>query len=162
MLPWGHRTLPLLPTHQRCEEMERRSEQTYYNWAVEVAQRMKGVNFPIDRDTAASKLRGVKAEGKDISETLGAISFPVDTPADLLHQISQQVGKAKGTPGDNWAVNVARASNDVNFPLSKEEARSKLKGIDFYGRSIDDLIDKIKFPVDTPADLMHQISMNLH
>lgn len=135
--------------------------QTYYNWAVEVASRTKDVNFPLDKQNAQNILSGIDISGKSVDELLSKVSFPVQTPADLLHGISQTVSEQKGTPGDNWAVNVARASKDVNFPMSKEQAREKLRGINAYGRDLSEIVDKIKFPVETPADLMHQISINL-
>lgn len=58
------------------------------NWAVDVASRLKGVQFPIDEHQAREKLQGMMVKGKDIDEVLSRVDFPVDTPASLLHQIS--------------------------------------------------------------------------
>ncbi len=133
---------------------------TAVNWAVEVAVRTKGANFPLDKQQAQDLLKGVQVEGKDISRCLDQITFPVSTPADLLHEISQVTGRHKGTPGRNWAVEVAQASRNVNFPLSKDEAMSKFSGIDVRGKDIGQVLERVEFPVDTPADLLHKIAMH--
>lgn len=58
----------------------------------------------------------------------------------------------------NWAVEVASRMRGAAFPLDEEDARGRLKGIRVEGRSIDEFVDRIHFPVATPADLLHDIS----
>ncbi len=72
------------------------------NWAVEVANRTKGLDFPLDKDRTSDVLEGMKVNGEDIELLLNDVSFPVDTPAELLHEISQAAGKNKGSTGGEW------------------------------------------------------------
>ncbi len=58
------------------------------NWAVDVASRLKGAHFPLDEVEARERLEGVMVKGNDIKDILDRMNFPVPTPADMLHQIS--------------------------------------------------------------------------
>lgn len=62
------------------------------NWAVDVASRFKGAQFPVDEQEARRRMEGLTIRGKDASEVLDQMEFPVDTPAILLHRISQSLG----------------------------------------------------------------------
>ncbi len=131
------------------------------NWAVEVASRMKGARFPLDMDTASERLSGVEIQGRGISHYLINVDFPLDTPADLLHEISSQLSANKGTPGDNWAINVARAVKGVDFPIERKEAEERLQGIIVRGKDVWEILEKVDFPLDTPAILLREIARNL-
>ena len=60
-------------------------------WAVLTLARIKGVDFPADKETLKERLKGivVKEKGKEfkIEELLGKIVYPVKSPAELLHKI---------------------------------------------------------------------------
>ncbi len=131
------------------------------NWAVEVASRMKGARFPLDLETASERLSGVEIQGRGISHYLNNVDFPLDTPADLLHEISSQLSATKGPPGDNWAINVARAVKGVDFPIGREVAEQRLRKINVRGRDMSELLEQVNFPLNTPADLLREIARNL-
>ncbi len=60
-------------------------------WAVLTLARIKGVDFPADKETLKERLKGivVKEKGKEfkIEELLEKIEYPVKSPAELLHKI---------------------------------------------------------------------------
>ena len=60
-------------------------------WAVLTLARLKGVDFPAEKETLKERLKGivVKEKGKEfkIEELLEKIEYPVKSPAELLHKI---------------------------------------------------------------------------
>jgi predicted transcriptional regulator len=131
------------------------------NWAVEVATRMRGVDFPLTEEEARKRLKGVRVEGQNVLEFLDNIEFPLDTPADLLHAISKQTGVSKVSSSENWSVKVAKALEGADFPLTKEEAKRRFRGIEIRGKDISRYLNKLKYPMESPTDLLHQISQTL-
>lgn len=57
----------------------------------------------------------------------------------------------------NWAVEVASRMRGAAFPLDEDDARDRLKGIRADGQGIGEIMDRIRFPVATPAELLHEI-----
>jgi predicted transcriptional regulator len=64
------------------------------NWAVDVASRLKGAQFPMYEDEARNRLRGLTIKGLDVGSILEGVDFPVDTPAILLHRLSERLDKS--------------------------------------------------------------------
>lgn len=60
-------------------------------WAIQVLSRIKGLDFPAEREEIEERLRGImlKIENKEfrIEDLIEKIEFPVKSPADLLHKI---------------------------------------------------------------------------
>jgi len=57
------------------------------DWAVHVLARIKGLDFPANRDALLERLKGLIIKGRNIEEILEKINYPVKTPAQLLHEI---------------------------------------------------------------------------
>jgi predicted transcriptional regulator len=68
-----------------------RTETRPVNWAVDVASRLKGARFPIEKEEARDRLEGMAIREQDIDEILDRIDFPVATPAVLLRLISESL-----------------------------------------------------------------------
>ncbi len=59
-------------------------------WAYAVLKRMKGVKYPIlNSDVLAEKLKGIDIKGLSATDVIREISYPVKTPAELLHEIKE-------------------------------------------------------------------------
>ncbi len=56
-------------------------------WPIEVLKRVKGINFPVEKETLLKKFKGLKIDGISIEEILDKIKFPVKNPAELLKKI---------------------------------------------------------------------------
>jgi len=85
-----------LKEHGRLDENEVEIKQDEIEaleiaWAVLTLARIKGVDFPADKETLKERLEGivVKEKGKEfkIEELLEKIEYPVRSPAELLHKI---------------------------------------------------------------------------
>uniref|UniRef100_A0A7C3UKU7 KaiC associated regulatory domain-containing protein n=1 Tax=Geoglobus ahangari TaxID=113653 RepID=A0A7C3UKU7_9EURY len=85
-----------LKEHGRLDENEVEIKQDEIEaleiaWAVLTLARIKGVDFPADKETLKERLEGivVKEKGKEfkIEELLEKIEYPVRNPAELLHKI---------------------------------------------------------------------------
>ncbi len=61
-------------------------------WPIEVLRRIKGLDFPVEKDQLLERLAGLTIEGKSSEEILEQISYPVASPAELLHKIKQVLG----------------------------------------------------------------------
>ncbi len=59
------------------------------DWAVHVLAKLKGTDFPVEKDTLQRKLEGMVIKGKRIEDILDKLRYPIKTPAELLHQIRQ-------------------------------------------------------------------------
>jgi len=57
------------------------------DWAVHVLTRIKGLDFPVEKDQLKERLSGMVIKGKKIEEILEKLEYPIKSPADLLHKI---------------------------------------------------------------------------
>ncbi len=59
-------------------------------WAVLVLKRIKGLDFPVESaEILRERLRGIEVDGKNVSELLDKISYPVRSPAELLKKLKE-------------------------------------------------------------------------
>ncbi|PDM25986.1 KaiC associated regulatory domain-containing protein [Candidatus Bathyarchaeota archaeon B24-2] len=59
--------------------------------------------------------------------------------------------------GVDWALRVLIRLRGADFPLDKEALEKRLEGIIIKGKHIDQVIEKMKFPVRSPAEVLKQI-----
>lgn len=57
------------------------------DWAVHVLVRIKGLDFPVEKDQLIERLKGLVIKGKKAEEILEKLEYPIKTPAELLHKI---------------------------------------------------------------------------
>jgi hypothetical protein len=57
------------------------------DWAVHVLSKIRGLDFPVNKEHLAERLEGVIIKGKKIEEILEKLDYPIKTPAELLHKI---------------------------------------------------------------------------
>ncbi len=57
------------------------------DWAVHVLTRIKGLDFPVEKDQLMERLKGLVIKGKKAEEILEKLEYPIKNPADLLHKI---------------------------------------------------------------------------
>jgi probable regulatory domain-containing protein len=56
-------------------------------WAVLTLKAVKGLDFPADKAVLLERLKGLKIQDIPAEELLERLEYPVQNPADLLHQI---------------------------------------------------------------------------
>ncbi len=57
------------------------------DWAVHVLAKIKGLDFPVEKDQLIDRLKGMVIKGKKAEEILEKLEYPVKSPAELLHKI---------------------------------------------------------------------------
>ncbi len=62
-------------------------------WPVEVLRRIKGLDFPVEKEVLKERLSGLKIEDKSVDEILENLQYPIKSPAELLSQIKQNLEK---------------------------------------------------------------------
>ncbi len=74
---------------------------------------------------------------------------------DFCGKMGAQVAEVCEVP---WAYMVLKRIKGTKYPIEdKETLYEKLKGLDIKGKSILEIIDKIKYPIKSPAQLLHEI-----
>jgi len=61
------------------------------DWAVHVLARIKGLDFPVNKEQLKERLEGMIIKGKKIEEILDSLEYPIKTPAELLHKIKEKL-----------------------------------------------------------------------
>jgi len=73
------------------EEIEHYSETASTlgaEWAVVLMTKVRGLDFPVDRDVLEERLRGIRIFDTPIEEILDEVRFPIETPAQLLKDVA--------------------------------------------------------------------------
>lgn len=60
-----------------------------------------------------------------------------------------------------WPVEILRRMKGADFPLRKEELLERLKGLKVKEKNIEEILEKLSYPVKSPADLLAQIRENV-
>ena len=60
-------------------------------WAVHVLAKIKGLDFPVGKDKLIERLHGMTIKGKSMEEILDRIEHPIQSPAELLHKIKENI-----------------------------------------------------------------------
>jgi len=72
------------------EEIELRREEMEVldvDWAVHVLTRIRGLDFPVNKDVLMERLKGMVIKGKNVEDILEELEYPINSPAQLLHQM---------------------------------------------------------------------------
>jgi len=70
---------------------QREAEVLGIDWAVHVLARIKGLDFPVEKEQLTSRLGGLVIKGRQAEEILERLEYPIKTPAELLHRIREQL-----------------------------------------------------------------------
>jgi len=88
------------------------------------------------------------------------ISFVASVCEDY---VKKHMETAESCPdvGFVWPVYVLKAIKRLDFPIDrsrKEELKERLRGVKVKEVPADELADKIEFPINSPADLLHKLA----
>lgn len=61
----------------------------------------------------------------------------------------------------DWAVHVLARIKGLDFPAGKEDLEERLKGLVIKGKKIEEILEKLEYPIKSPAELLHGIKVNL-
>ncbi len=60
-------------------------------WAIFVLSRIKGVDFPADKEVLKEKIGDLEVKGRRLNEVLEELEYPIRSPAELLHKIKSKL-----------------------------------------------------------------------
>ena len=76
---------------ERIEIGQREAEVLDIDWAVHVLARIKGLEFPVNKEELISRLSNLLIKGKRAEEILESMEYPIKNPADLLHKLKEKL-----------------------------------------------------------------------
>ena len=91
----GYKQLKEKQIKQEIEHYSETAETLGVEWAVILMTKVRGLDFPVNKDTLLGRLKGIKIFDIPIEDILDEVKFPVETPAQLLKEVSR-VLKTKG------------------------------------------------------------------
>ncbi len=60
--------------------------------------------------------------------------------------------------GVDWAVHVLSSIKGLDFPIEKsDELKERLKGYVIKGKKAEEIVEKLEYPINNPAELLHKI-----
>lgn len=77
---------------KRITMKEKELEVLGVDWAIKVLTRLRGTDFPLDKEQLLERLKGVVIKDKPFEEIVNEIKFPVNTPAEVLKEIKRVIG----------------------------------------------------------------------
>jgi probable regulatory domain-containing protein len=63
--------------------------------------------------------------------------------------------------GVDWAVHVLARIKGLHFPVNKDQLEERLRGIVIKGKNAEEILEKLEYPIKSPAELLHQIKVHL-
>ncbi len=60
-----------------------------------------------------------------------------------------------------WPAQVLKRIKGLKFPISEEQLKERLSGFKIEGRSMEEILDRIEYPIKNPADLLKKIKQAL-
>ncbi len=120
-----------------------------------------------DPELAKAKLEG-RLEEKIKTHTAGALAKiayeEIKAGRDNIQFMNYFMQKALEAVGYTWPIEVLVRIKGVDFPAEKSVLKEKLAGLAIGEHSVAELLDKIaseQYPMNSPADLLHQLRMAL-
>ncbi len=142
-------------------------KEEYFKTAEEIAEKLgltkQTVKKMLESDPEAvkAKLSEELGETKIKDHTAGGLAklaySEIKAGRDELTLFSEFAKETAENLGIAWAVQVLARIKGLDFPAGKEELKSRLSGISVEGRGIEEILDKIEYPVNSPAELLHKI-----
>lgn len=84
----GFEKIELPKSH--AKELEKALEIEFL-WAAHVLMRIKGMEFPAEKDELKERLKGLVVKGKDLASLVEEIEYPITSPADLLKKLKRKI-----------------------------------------------------------------------
>ncbi len=116
-------------------------------------------------DIVMKKLEGELEEKTPRAHTAGGLAKiaykEVKEGRDNLAIFSHALQMASESLGIVWPVEVLRRIKGVDFPADRSTLKEKLSGLKIEGRDINEILEKLSYPIKSPAQLLANIKENL-
>lgn len=113
-----------------------------------------------DPEAVMKKIRG---EIKDLDDhTAGGLAKEawnrLKSGEDIQIALESMKATLEAIESPPWAVLVLKRIKGLDFPVTDPETlRERLKGIEIEGKMAEDLVDKLEYPIRSPAELLKKL-----
>lgn len=113
-----------------------------------------------DPEAVMKKIRG---EIKDLDDhTAGGLAKEawnrLKSGEDIQIALESMKATLEAIESPPWAVLVLKRIKGLDFPVTDPEIlRERLKGIEIEGKMAEDLVDKLEYPIRSPAELLKKL-----
>ncbi len=76
---------------ERIEAMEEGARSLGVDWAVHILSKIKGLDFPVEKELLLDRLKGYRINGMAMEDILQKLNYPIENPARLLHEIRRAI-----------------------------------------------------------------------
>ncbi len=116
-----------------------------------------------DENKVMEYLRGEGEKEKEhIAGGLAKLAYKaIKENRDNLKERIEIMEESAKSLGVEWAVHVLKSIKGLDFPASKDALMERLKGYRIMGKPIEGILEKLEYPVESPAELLHKIRVNL-
>ncbi len=112
-----------------------------------------------DERAVEEYLRGERDKAEEhIAGGLAKLAYRrIKENSDNLDERIEIMEESARSLGVDWAVHVLSNIRGLDFPADKEELKARLSGYSIMGRPIEEILERISYPVRNPAELLHKI-----
>ena len=116
-----------------------------------------------DENKVMEYLRGEGEKEKEhVAGGLAKLAYKaIKENRDNLKERIEIMEESAKSLGVEWAVHVLKSIKGLDFPASKDALMERLKGYRIMGKPIEEILEKLEYPVESPAELLHKIRVNL-
>ncbi len=116
-----------------------------------------------DEHVVEKYLRGEREKaGEHIAGGLAKLAYRrIKENRDNIDERLEIMEESARSLGVDWAVHVLSSIRGLDFPAGREELLGRLRGYAIMGKTIEEILDGIEYPVKSPAELLHEIRRRL-
>ncbi len=112
-----------------------------------------------DEEKVMDYLKGEGTKEKEhIAGGLAKLAYKaIKEDRDNLDERIDAMEEGAKSLGIDWAVHVLSSIKGLEFPATKDALIARLKGYRINGVDMEEILNKIEYPVINPAELLHKI-----
>jgi probable regulatory domain-containing protein len=112
-----------------------------------------------DEERVRDYLKGEGTKEKEhIAGGLAKLAYKaIKEHRDNLDERIDAMEEGAKSLGIDWAVHILSSIKGLDFPANKDALISRLKGYKIKDMDMDEILNKIEYPITNPAELLHKI-----
>ena len=118
-----------------------------------------------DAELVLKKLEGERQEKRVKAHTAGGLAKlayqEIKEGRDNLSIFTDLVMQGADALGITWPIEVLKRIKGMDFPLEKEKLKERLRGLKIKDKAIETLLDRLSYPLKSPAQLLKELRMQL-